>query len=77
MPPEEKELLKRSIVLAEENNQILRALHKSMRIGRVIKIIYWTIIIGSAVGAFYIFQPYLEQVINVYGKASGILNGFQ
>ena len=77
MPPEEKELLKRSIVLAEENNQILRALHKSMRIGRVIKIIYWTIIIGSAVGAFYIFQPYFEQVINIYGKASGILNGFQ
>jgi len=77
MSPEEKELFKRSIVIAEENNAILHSIQKSMRIGRIFKTIYWVFIIGSAIGAFYIFQPYLEQVINVYGKASGILNSFQ
>ena len=56
MPEDEKELLKRSVELAEENNDMLRAIRRSMRLARFISIMYWVFIIGSAVGAYYLIQ---------------------
>ena len=69
MSPEEKELFKRSIQLAEENNDILRSMQRSMRLARFMTIIYWVFIIGSAVGAYYLIQPYIEAVSGAYGGA--------
>ena len=69
MSPEEHELLRRSIALAEENNDILRDIRRSMRLARLMTFIYWLVIIGASVGAYYFVQPYLQQVINVYGGA--------
>jgi hypothetical protein len=77
MSPEEKELLKRTIVLAEENNQILRSMQRSMRVQRFMTLVYWVFIIGSAIGAYYLIQPYIDSLMEVYGSASEILNGFQ
>ncbi|MFA5889059.1 MAG: hypothetical protein WCW47_02420 [Candidatus Paceibacterota bacterium] len=75
MSPEEKELLKRSVQLAEENNDILRSMRRSMRLGRIMSIIYWAVIIGSAVGALYLVQPYLETLMGIYGGAKSGLGG--
>lgn len=75
MTPEEKELFERSIALAEENNDILRSIQRSMRFSRVMSMIYWVFIIGSAVGAYYLIQPYIEQLMGVYGGAKSSLNG--
>ncbi len=73
MTPEERELFERSIALAEENNDILRSIQRSMRLARIMSIIYWVFIIGSAVGAYYLIQPYIEQLMGIYGGAkSGI-----
>ena len=73
MTPEERELFERSIALAEENNDILRSIQRSMRLARIMSIIYWLFIIGSAVGAYYLIQPYIEQLMGIYGGAkSGI-----
>ena len=77
MSPEEKELFKRSIVLSEENNQILRSIQRSMRLARFMSFLYWIFIIGSAVGAYYIIQPYLNQLIGVYSGAGDILNNLK
>jgi hypothetical protein len=74
MTPEEKELLKRTAKLAEDNNDILRSMQRSMRIQRFMSVVYWVFIIGSAVGAYYLIQPYIEQLLALYGSASGILN---
>lgn len=83
MSPEDRELLQRSVELAEENNDILRSIRRSMRFARIMSIIYWVFIIGSAVGAYYLIQPYLEGVANLYGGAktgfgdfSGIIDSF-
>lgn len=62
MTPEEKELLKRTLALAEENNDMLRSMRRSMRIQRFMSIVYWVFIIGSAVGAYYLIQPYIEAI---------------
>ncbi len=75
MSPEEKELLKRSVQLGEENNEILRSMRRSMRLGRIMSIIYWVVIIGSAVGALYLVQPYLETLIDIYGGAKSSFGG--
>jgi hypothetical protein len=70
MTPEEKELFKRSIALAEENNDILRSIQRSLRFSRLMSVIYWVFIIGSAVGAYYLVQPYLEAITGAYSGAS-------
>jgi hypothetical protein len=81
MSPEEKELLQRAVALSEENNEMLRSMRRSMRISRWMSIAYWVFIIGSAVGAFYLIQPYIDGITGVYGGAksnfSDVLQEFQ
>ena len=69
MSPEEKELLKRSIALAEENNNILRKIQRSMRFQRIASIIYWLFILGSLAGIYYFIQPYVQSITDTYGGA--------
>ena len=75
MSPEEKELLKRTLRLAEENNEMLHSMQRSMRLARIARIVYWVFIIGSAVGAYYLIQPYVDAVVSAYGGAAGSLQG--
>ncbi len=77
MSPEDKELLKRTLALAEENNDILRSMQRSMRIQRFLSILYWVFIIGSAVGAYYLIQPYIESLTGAYSSVSDIINSYQ
>ncbi len=74
MTPEERELLRRSIALSEENNDILRGIQRSMRLSRLLSLVYWLFIIGSAVGAYYLVQPYIQAVTSAYGGASSNIN---
>ncbi len=70
MTPEEKELLKRSVALSEENNNILRSMRRSMRLSKFFSIIYYMVIIGSVVGAYYLVQPYINAITDAYGGAT-------
>ena len=76
MSPEEKELLNKSVALAEENNKMLHYITGVMRFQRIMSIVYWVFIVGSAVGAYYVIQPYLGQIISVYGGAGDVLKTF-
>lgn len=66
MDPYEKELLAETNKLAKENNKILRGLRSSHRWSSFFHTIYWIIIIGIAVGAFYYLQPYVNTIIKTY-----------
>ena len=77
MDQEDKELLKRAVSLGEENNDMLRSMQRSMRLARVMSLLYWVFIIGSAIGAYYLVQPYLEQVMGMYGDAKSGLSGYE
>ncbi len=70
MTPEERELLNRSVSLGEDNNKMLRSMRRSMRFAHVMNAIYWLLIIGSAIGAFYFLQPYIDQGIKMYQSVS-------
>ena len=77
MSPEEKKLLEETLELAKENNQILHSMRRSMRFQRMMTILYWVLIVGSAVGAYYFIQPYVDQMIGIYNGASGALNNLK
>ncbi|MFZ2484561.1 MAG: hypothetical protein WAX80_00835 [Minisyncoccia bacterium] len=66
MNPEEKVLLERTLKLSEENNKILHSMQRSMRLGHIMRIIYWLFIIGSAVGAYYLIQPYIDSLAGTF-----------
>lgn len=62
-------MLERTYKLAEENNSILRGIRRSNRFGTFVHILYWVLIIGASVGAFYYIQPYIESVMSMYTQA--------
>ena len=77
MSPEERELLNKSVALAEENNKILHSMKRSQRWTSIARAIYWILIIGSALGAYYFIQPYIDQLIGIYSGAGDMLNNFK
>ena len=71
MDPDSKKLLEETFTLEQENNKMLRSMRRSMIWGRVMSVIYWLIIIGISVGAFYFLQPYFNKVLSLYDSISG------
>ena len=74
MDPRDKQLIEETLRLSQENNKMLKSMRRSLRLSQILRVIYWIIIFGAAVGAFYYIQPYLDQIISVYG---GIQTGAQ
>lgn len=73
MESDEKKLLKETLELARENNRTLKKVHGILKWSRVIKIIYWIILIGSIFGLFYFLQPVIDNFIGAFeGTVSGI-----
>ena len=77
MSPEERELLEKSVSLAEDNNKVLHSMRRSMRTAGIMRAIYWIFIIGSAVSAYYFLEPYIDQIKNAYSKAEETLNNLK
>ena len=76
MDEESKQLLEETLELAKENNEMLHAMKRSMRFQRIMSMLYWTLIIGSAIGAYYYIQPYIDQLLGVYTSAGDTLKSF-
>lgn len=70
MTPEDHELLKRAVVLSEENNDMLRSIRRGMRWARFMTVVYWLIIIGISVGAYYYALPYIDKAVKTYNGAT-------
>ena len=71
-----KKVLEEILALTQENNKILHGMRRSMRWSRIMSILYWVFIIGSAVGALYLIQPYLDSISGAYNGANSILDSF-
>lgn len=76
MNPEEKELLKKTLELAKENNQMLHSIKRQMLWGRVFRIVYWVLIIGAAIGIYYYIDPYINDAIDAYGSLKSNVQNF-
>lgn len=73
MDQEDRDLMEEVLELSRENNKILHKLHRAAIIGRIGKIIYWVVIIGSMFGVYYFFQPLVENLMDTYNS---VLGGF-
>ncbi len=69
METQDKQRLERVLELSEENNKILKKILRTMRWARLVRIIYWSVIIAASVGAFYYIQPYWDGLRDLYGGA--------
>ncbi len=74
MTPEERSLLERTLSIAKENNEMLRKIRTSARISSLFRLFYWLIILGLSFGSYYVIQPYIEQLGQIY---SGVNEGIQ
>lgn len=77
MTPEERSLLERTHALVEENNNILRKMRRAGRWSAVFRIIYWVLIIGLGLGAYYALQPYLMSAVNIINQGQSVINQFK
>jgi hypothetical protein len=75
MDQETKVLLEENLRLSKENNHLLVKLHNIQRWAQITRVIYWFIIIGVSVGAFYFIKPFFNNLISVYtGGVSNFSN---
>ena len=77
MDPESKELLQNTFELAEENNKMLRHIRRSQKIASFVRIVYWLVIVGIGVGAFYFLEPYLNQAQKFIKDSGATINQFK
>ena len=68
MDPEAKQLIEKTYSLVEENNKILRRMRRSQKVTSIMRVVYWLIIIGIAIGAFYFLQPYIDKLEKFLGS---------
>ena len=54
--------------LVQENNRILRGMHRRMLWSQVMTFVYWLIILGAAGWSYYTFQPYFLKYLSTYQK---------
>jgi len=76
MQPDEREMLKKTLELAQENNKMLYAIRRGMFWGRIMKVVYWVVIIGTAIGVYYYITPYIDSAVGAYGNVKGDLRSF-
>ena len=70
-----KRLLEENLKLSKENNVLLQKIHNIQRWAQITRVLYWLVIIGVSVGAFYFIKPFLGNITNLYtGGVSGINN---
>ena len=70
MSPEEKDLLKKTYEIVQENNLLLAKMKRAVFVGTVMKVIYYALIFGSFFGAYYLIQPYLESFVGSVEQGS-------
>ncbi len=66
MDPETQKMLRESLELARENNTLLRRMRSAQQRAHIFRIIYWVIILGVTFGAYYMIQPYINDVFGYY-----------
>ncbi|MFH0845960.1 MAG: hypothetical protein V1851_00990 [Patescibacteria group bacterium] len=77
MEPEEKRMLRENLELARENNSMLKKIKKSLFWGKVSRWVYWLILIGASLGAYYYVQPYVDatrDIIKSIKSGAGVVS---
>ena len=68
---EDKKALKEVLELSRENSKILHKMKRAAFLNKLVRVLYWVVIVGSAVSLYYYMQPLLEQLIRTYTDLLG------
>jgi hypothetical protein len=77
MEENERRLLDETVLLARENNRLLRKIVRRERLQAIWATIKLLVIVSLAFGAYYYIQPYILQLIAAYRVLSGSLQGLE
>ena len=66
MDPYTRKLLEDLLGLVQENNKLLKKMHRSSIWGHVFSALYWIVIIGAMLGSYYFLQPYIDVLTTAY-----------
>ncbi|HEY9583221.1 MAG TPA: hypothetical protein VJK09_02860 [Candidatus Paceibacterota bacterium] len=64
------------LVLARENNKILKSLRAHNRWSTFSHVIYWLLIVGSVIVTFRFIQPYISSIVKAYDSFQGAIGSF-
>jgi len=67
-------LLQKTYKLVQESNTELHKMRRAQKIKTFLNVLYWLIIIGVSIGAYYYIQPYIE---SLSGTVSGLRSGIE
>ena len=64
---EVKEMIKKSLALAQDTNRILHGMRRAARWGRFFKLLWWVAILAvSGIAYYYYLQPYVDKLVQAY-----------
>lgn len=63
--------------LTKENNKLLHKLRSSQKWASITRLLYWLVIIGISIGAYYYVEPYLQKIMNAYSQSMSTLDKVQ
>lgn len=70
-------MIRKVLELSEENNKMLKKMERRNKWARIFRIIYWSFIIITAIGAYYLLQPYIEVLKESLKAVSQNIGKFQ
>jgi len=77
MDPEIKDMIRKNLELSAENNKMLHSIKRGIFWGKIMRIVYWVIILGIGVGLYYYVEPYIDGAVGAYGNVKGDLQSFK
>ncbi len=69
---EDRELLAKTLALAEENNKMLHQMRRGARWHNLFSVLRWIVIIIIAAGSYYYLQPYLDSARRIYSAIAPV-----
>ena len=65
-----KDLVQKSVALAEDTNRVVRKMHRAQIWARFFQLLWWVVIIGVSGATYYLyFQPYVGKIEQLYEQA--------
>ena len=69
-----EEKLEETREIVERNNETINQAYNMLWRGRMFQVVYYILIVGIAIGAFYFLEPYIDNAVEVYGQLQERIN---
>jgi hypothetical protein len=77
MDEKDKIILKEIQQMTEENNKILKKMNRKAFWASISSLMYWVVIIGASLGAYYYLEPYVDKFKETYQTVKAELSQVQ